>query len=161
MLNKRLCDESSAACGRTSEGYEKAKNLWEQRLPIMPVNEVLELARNCHKIAPFLNYNGNTFVATVGYLINRQIKMPAVKLAVLRSLSGHFIAGTITVAEKGMLSLLLNHEKEALKIGDLVQTLKGSVKGVVTELLPDGNVMYKTTLGITLKSSVDALIKQI
>jgi hypothetical protein len=159
-INIGLCEHAKAAVGRTSEGYTATKDLWDRRKLQCSLLEALELAHQCHRLAPFLNYNGNSFVTVIKSAIDSQVKTSPIKLSTLRSMAGHFIAGTITPEEKQALSLLLSPNSTTLKVGDAVQTLKGTVRGQITELLPDGNVMYKTTQGITLKSSPEALIKQ-
>jgi hypothetical protein len=158
--NKMLCDAAKAAHGRTSEGYEVARQLWEHRPLTVTVQEALELARQCHRSAPFLNFNGNTFVAVIGFAITDQIKLPAMQLVSLKSFAGHYIAGTITPTEERALTLLLGTGGEPLTVGDKVQSLQGNVRGEIKEILPDGAVWLKTPNMGTVKTSLDALVKQ-
>ncbi|MDR1304331.1 MAG: hypothetical protein LBK76_03820 [Verrucomicrobiales bacterium] len=159
-INIGLCETGRATHGRNSEGYATAREVWEQRPPSASVNDALQLARKCHKLAPFLNFNGNTFVAAIGHLINGQIKLPAVQLVSLKSFAGHYIAGTITPTEERALTLLLGTGGEPLAVGDRVQSLQGNVRGEIKEILPDGAVWLKTPNMGTVKTSLDALVKQ-
>jgi len=53
----------------------------------------------CHRLAPFCNYNGNTFVTIVRTLLNDVLKgLPADKAHILRSIAGHIVAGTATAS---------------------------------------------------------------
>ena len=81
----------------TSDGYGSAKKLWEKaRGQELTLRETLDLCRQCHKLAPFCFYNGNTFAAIGRTLIQDLMrKMPPVKAHGFRSVVGHYIAGTI------------------------------------------------------------------
>lgn len=96
-INAGLCQEKKALHKPTSDGYEPAKKLWEKsRAQELTLRETLELCRRCHKLAPFCFYNGNTFAAIGRTLIQDLLrKMPPVKAHSLRSVVGHYIAGTI------------------------------------------------------------------
>jgi hypothetical protein len=91
--NAALCEAKNAHHGPTSDGYEKARSLWEtERTREMSLFEVVETCRICHRLAPFTNYNGNTFAAIARTLISR-IGLPEDQAAVVRSLAGHIVAG--------------------------------------------------------------------
>jgi hypothetical protein len=100
-INAGLCQEKKALHKPTSDGYEPAKKLWEKsRASELTLREALGLCRRCHKLAPFCFYNGNTFAAIGRTLIQDLLrKMPPVKAHNLRSVVGHYIAGTIGEAE--------------------------------------------------------------
>ena len=68
--NRQLCLPKHAIHQPTSDGYETARSLWEAsfRNP-MSLEEAVELCRRCHQIAPFCNFNGNTFVAIIRRVI--------------------------------------------------------------------------------------------
>ena len=95
-INAGLCKEKSALHKPTSDGYEPAKILWESSgKRELTLRETLDICRQCHKLAPFCFYNGNTFAA-IGRIIIQELlqKMPPVKAHSFRSVVGHYIAGT-------------------------------------------------------------------
>jgi hypothetical protein len=96
-INAGLWQEKKALHQPTSDGYKPAKKLWEKfRGRELTLRETLDLCRQCHKLAPFCFYNGNTFVAIGRTLIQNLLqKMPPVKAHSFRSVVGHYIAGTI------------------------------------------------------------------
>ena len=100
-INVGLCKEKKALHKPTSDGYAPAQKLWEsagQREQTL--RETLDICRQCHKLAPFCFYNGNTFAA-IGRTIVQDIlqSMPAVKAHAFRSVVGHYIAGTVGTDE--------------------------------------------------------------
>ena len=100
-INAALCKERKALHKPTSDGYEPAKKLWEKsRARELTLREVFQICRQCHKLAPFCFYNGNTFAAIGRTLIQDLLhKMPPVKAHTFRSMVGHYIAGTVGDAE--------------------------------------------------------------
>jgi len=95
-INAGLCKERNALHKSTFEGYEPAQKLWESaRARELSLRDTLEICRQCHKLAPFCFYNGNTFVA-IGRTIIQDLlrKMSPVKAQAFRSVVGHYIAGT-------------------------------------------------------------------
>ena len=93
-LNRQLCVQGKAQHGLTSEGHEPAKRLWfERHAQSLDLAELAKLCHDCHRLAPFLNYNGNTFVAIARQAV-ATLSLPATEAAVLRSLIGHVVAGT-------------------------------------------------------------------
>ena len=95
-INAGLCKEKNALHKPTSDGYELARKLWEKsRTCELTLRETLDICRQCHKLAPFCLYNGNTFVAIGRTMIQDMLrKMPPVKAQSFRSVVGHYIAGT-------------------------------------------------------------------
>lgn len=95
-INAGLCKEKNALHKSTSEGYATARKTWEESRSIpLSLRQALEICRHCHKLSPFCFYNGNTFAA-IGRTIIRDVlhKMSPVKAQALRSIVGHYIAGT-------------------------------------------------------------------
>jgi hypothetical protein len=91
--NEQLCSAKHAHHGPTSDGYEETRLLWQSwQSRDMDLLELVELCRRCHRLAPFTNYNGNTFAAIVRALID-QLDLDARKAALGRSLAGHIVAG--------------------------------------------------------------------
>lgn len=101
VINAGLCKEKKALHKPTSDGYQAAQKLWESsRTRGLTLRETLDICRQCHKLAPFCFYNGNTFVAIGRTLIQDLLrKMPPVKAHSFRSVVGHYIAGTAGAGE--------------------------------------------------------------
>ena len=99
IINQQLCAAKHAQHGPTSEGHQPARELWDTTHPHpLDLNELVELCRQCHRLAPFLNYNGNTFVVIARQIIGN---LPLGGQApALRSLAGHIIAGTASPEEQ-------------------------------------------------------------
>ena len=85
----------------TSDGYQPAQELWESsRTRELTLRETFDICRQCHKLAPFCFYNGNTFAAIGRTLIQDLLrKMPPLKAHGFRSVVGHYIAGTAAADE--------------------------------------------------------------
>ena len=64
----------------------------------MSLHEMIETCRKCHRLAPFTNYNGNTFAAIARSLLDT-LQLPAETAAVIRSLAGHIVAGVASDEE--------------------------------------------------------------
>lgn len=97
--NAALCEAKSAHHGPTSDGYESALKCWEEsRGQTMHLFDVVDLCRTCHRLAPFTNFNGNTFAAIARVLID-QLNLSAGRAAVVRSLVGHIVAGVASDQE--------------------------------------------------------------
>ena len=83
--NQQLCKPKNAHHGPTSDGHEPCRALWEQSQPLqMTLAEMVDLCRKCHRLAPFTNYNGNTFSAIARTLIET-LPLPPATLAFARS----------------------------------------------------------------------------
>ena len=93
-LNEALCSQKNALHKATSDGYLPAKSLWESRFDQeLSLEEVIQLCRKCHQLAPFCFYNGNTFVA-VAKAAMQILELSEESSFILRSLAGHLVAGT-------------------------------------------------------------------
>lgn len=58
----------------------------------MSLFEAVELCRRCHRLAPFTNFNGNTFSAIARILV-RRLGLEESEEYLVRSLAGHIVAG--------------------------------------------------------------------
>jgi hypothetical protein len=97
--NEQLCKAKNAHHGPTTDGHEACRALWEQsQMQEMTLVEIVELCRKCHRLAPFTNYNGNTFAAIARALIE-MLALPASSAAAARSLAGHIVAGVASEEE--------------------------------------------------------------
>ncbi len=91
--NEQLCAAKNAHHGPTSDGYEATRELWEShRFEETDLLALADLCRRCHRLAPFTNYNGNTFAAIIRALID-QLNLEPRQAALGRSLAGHIVAG--------------------------------------------------------------------
>lgn len=99
--------------------------------------------QECHRRAPFLFFNGNTF-ADVARQITAAIfaDLPTVRRREVISAVAHYIAGVLPwEAMAGIVESLT--ETADLKAGDGVKTLRGSLHGVIVKILEDGRVVWK------------------
>lgn len=109
----------------------------------MTLLETFQFLKSCHRRAPFLFFNGNTF-AEIGR---------ALAIALFSDLSfhrrkeassavAHFITG---VLEQDLMESALETlcQSADWKPGDRVKTLRGSLHGVILRLLEDGRVVWR------------------
>jgi hypothetical protein len=114
-INASLCKSGKALHKPTSEGYEPCRAFWEKaRSEEQSLKELLNIAFKCHRLAPFCNYNGNTFVTIVKTLLTDTLNSLSVEKAhILRSVAGHIVAGTATdIEEKQLEEILKSLEKK-------------------------------------------------
>jgi hypothetical protein len=97
--NAVLCQAKNALHKPTSDGHEPARLLWEERhLQSMPLDDAVDICRQCHRLAPFCFYNGNTFTAIIRDVISGMNLAPE-QTHLLRSLAGHIVAGVASEEE--------------------------------------------------------------
>lgn len=108
-INAALCEARKALHKSTSDGYVPTRELWEQcRLKKLSLAELLQVCFQCHRLAPFCNYNGNTFVTIVKTLLAEELNhLPPDQAHVLRNIAGHIVAGTATDIERKQLDSML------------------------------------------------------
>ena len=100
--NKMLCLKAGYQHGRTADGYQLAKELFDcERSKDLDLAEAIEVLRQLHKTAPFLFPNGNT-----SSQIGRELMTWNGKSAALRLIVGHHIAGTEVLGHEEMKSIL-------------------------------------------------------
>jgi hypothetical protein len=96
--NEQLCLARKAHHGPTSDGHEDTRVLWNaHHRDEFDLPELADFCRKCHRMAPFTNYNGNTFSAIMRAIID-DAGFPTDRKVLARSLAGHIVAG---VAEEG------------------------------------------------------------
>src|SRR5437867_169432 len=96
-LNRGACARGGAQHGQNSESYEAVAADWEiRRQQILSLDETIEFLRQCHRRAPFLFFNGNTF-ADVGRALVDLIfaELPTSRRRELMSAVAHYIAGVL------------------------------------------------------------------
>jgi hypothetical protein len=98
--NAVLCEAKNALHKPTSDGHEATKSLWNSRhKDEMNLEQATDLCRQCHRMAPFCFYNGNTF-ASIIRLVIKKLEIEPARGAVARSLAGHIVAGVATEEEE-------------------------------------------------------------
>jgi len=143
-LNRAACERGRAQHGFNQEAHEKVRREWEKtRHQALTLLETLDFLRHCHRSAPFLFFNGNTFAE----IARRLVDVLFADLARGRrrqadSLAAHYVAGVLDREPmvSGIDSLL---ESTNFKPGDRVKTLKGSLHGAVRKVLPDGRIVWR------------------
>jgi hypothetical protein len=97
--NAALCQPKRALHKPTSDGHDRTRRLWEESYRReMFLDEAADLCRECHRLAPFCNFNGNTFAAIARSLVDT-LKLKADEAHVIRTLLGHVVAGTASELE--------------------------------------------------------------
>ena len=106
-INRGLCSQKNAVHKPTSDGHEPAKILWEKnQFAELSLTDALQVCLQCHRLAPFCFYNGNTFAAIARDLIE-ELQLAANTSFILRSIAGHIVAGTATDIERKQLDSML------------------------------------------------------
>lgn len=104
FINHRLCLAGKVATRMNRAANTRAQRLWEEaRRRSMTFRDVLDTALQCHRLAPFAHFNGNTFVAITRNLGQKvYARFDPATAHVLRSAVDHYVAGTITARELDM-----------------------------------------------------------
>jgi hypothetical protein len=108
-INRGLCSRKNALHKPTSDGYQPAKTLWEKnQFAELSLSDALQVCLQCHRLAPFCFYNGNTFAAIArDFITELSPKLSAEKSFILRSVAGHIVAGTATEIERKQLDEII------------------------------------------------------
>lgn len=109
----------------------------------MTLLETLDFLYRCHRAAPFLFFNGNTFAEIGRRLIDVLFAdLQRGRRREAASLAAHYIAGVLDRDSlvAGVEALTAAADFAA---GDRVQTLKGTLHGVIRKLLADGRVVWR------------------
>lgn len=109
----------------------------------MTLGEVFDLLRSCHRRAPFLFFNGNTF-AELGRTLASAVfaDLPTLRRKEAASAVAHYITGVLD--REAMAGVMRDLAKTAqFAVGDRVKTLRGSLRGVITRVLDDGRVAVR------------------
>lgn len=114
--NAALCQPKRALHKPTNDGHDRTRQLWEKNhRREMFLDEAADLCRECHRLAPFCNFNGNTFAAIARSLVDT-LNLKADEAHVIRSLLGHVVAGTASNVEaKGLREFSRRLTAERLK----------------------------------------------
>jgi hypothetical protein len=143
-LNRGSCDRGKALHGHNSETHERVRQRWEdRRSQELTLGETLNFLLECHRSAPFLFFNGNTFGEIARRIVDAIFtEFPLGRRREASSLAAHYVAGVLDreSMEHGLGALA---ELAEFKPGDRVKTLRGSTLGVIVHVLPDGRVAWR------------------
>ena len=143
-LNRGACARGGAQHGFNRETQEAVAREWtEAQSNVLSLGETLDFLRHCHRQAPFLFFNGNTFAD-----VARQIAaalfadLPTSRRREAISAVAHYIAGVLD--HESMVDIVESLcEAASFQLGDRVRTLRGSTRGRITQVLPDGRVAWQ------------------
>jgi hypothetical protein len=143
-INGGLCDRGKAQRGLNSETHTAVGQEWEKRRTSeLTLLETFEFLKSCHRRAPFLFFNGNTF-AEIGRALGNALffDLPLLRRKETSSAVAHFITGVLNLDMMidALESLSL---AAAFAPGDHVKTLRGSRKGIILRILSDRRVVWK------------------
>lgn len=143
-INRGACERGRAQHGINSETGGACAQEWEAfRSQILTLAETLDRLREFHRKAPFLFFNGNTF-ASIGRELSFALfsdLVPGRKREV-GSAVAHYIAGVLD--REAMVEIVESlWESTEFRRGDRVKTLRGSTRGVIVRVLPDGRVAWQ------------------
>jgi len=143
-LNERLCGGGRAQFGKNSETHAGCESEWlEGRPQERTFLQTLDWLRSYHRKAPFLFFNGNTF-AEIGRTLADALfaEFPRARRREAASLAAHYIAGVLD-REPMVAGISALAEAAEFSPGDHVRTLKGSLRGIVQEIMEDGRIAWR------------------
>jgi hypothetical protein len=144
QINAGLCQRGGAQRGINSETHAAAQQEWEKRQASeLTLLETFQFLRSCHRRAPFLFFNGNTFAEIGRALANALFSdLPFHRRKEASSAVAHYITGVLDedLMISGVNSLW---ETGRLLPGDRVKTFRGSTHGMILRLLDDGRVAWR------------------
>lgn len=143
-INRGSCDRGKAKFGHNSETHAQVRERWETTRPqILSLGDVLDFLRHCHRSAPFLFFNGNTFGEIARRVLDAVfIEFPLGRRREAASLAAHYVAGVLDrePMESGLNSL---SELADFQPGDRIKTLRGSTHGVIVRVRSDGKIVWR------------------
>ena len=143
-LNRGSCDRGKALHGDNSETHGQIRQSWAARqFQELTLGETLDFLLHCHRSAPFLFFNGNTFGEIARRIVDAIFaEFPLGRRREASSLAAHYVAGVLgrEPMEQGLRALTALAEFQP---GDRVKTLRGSTRGVIVRVLADGRVAWR------------------
>jgi hypothetical protein len=144
QINEGLCERGRAQRGVNTETHATVADEWEKsRASRLSLLETFQFLKSCHRRAPFLFFNGNTF-AEIGRALATALfsDLPFHRRKEVSSAAAHFITG---VLDENLMIDAIESLSEAAdwKPGDRVKTLRGSTRGVILRLLDDGRLVWR------------------
>jgi len=144
QINGGLCERGRAQRGINPETYAAVAEEWEKRRASeLTLLATFQFLQSCHRRAPFLFFNGNTF-AEIGRALATALfhNLPFHRRKEVSSAVAHFITGVLDL--KSMTEIIESLCKSAeFKPGDRVKTLRGSTSGVILKMLGDGRIVWR------------------
>ena len=143
-LNRGVCERGRAQHGKNSESFAAVEKDWEERrLLEATLDETLDYLRVCHRRAPFLFFNGNTF-ADIARTFSDYLfaELPHGRRREATSAVAHYVAGVLDQESMAAITEALC-EAADFQVGDAVRTLRGSSRGVIVRIQPDGRVVWR------------------
>jgi hypothetical protein len=143
-FNQGACSRGSAQHGFNRETQETTAREWsEKRQQVLSLEQTLEFLRSCHRKAPFLFFNGNTF-ADIGRQLSAAAfaDLPQGRRREVTSAIAHYIAG---VLDRDSMAEIVESLCQAAdwKAGDRIKTMRGTTHGLIVRILEDGRVVWK------------------
>lgn len=160
-LNRTACERGRAQHGHNSETHERVRLEWETlRQTEISFQELLNFLRRCHRGAPFLFFNGNTFAEVARRTTDALLaEFPLARRREASSLAAHHVAGVLD-QESLVLGLASLTEPCDFQPGDRVKTLRGSMRGKILRVLSNGRVVWQTESGAELTALPEGLLKE-
>src|SRR6266481_9548776 len=143
-LNRGACARGGAQHGFNRETQAACASDWAGKQgQFLSLDETIEFLRQCHRRAPFLFFNGNTFADVGRALVDLVFaELPTGRRREVMSAVAHYIAGVLD--RDAMVEIVEGLcETAELHAGDRVKTLRGSTCGVILRVLPDGRVLWQ------------------
>ena len=160
-LNRGACARGGAQHGFNRETQEATAREWEEkRNTVLSLEETLDFLRHCHRQAPFLFFNGNTFADIARQLAAALFAdLSTGRRREITSAVAHYVAG---VLDRDSMAQILEELCEAadFQAGDRVKTLRGSMRGTIVRLLPDGRVTWRADSGAELTALPESLLRE-
>ena len=143
-FNQGACSRGSAQHGFNRETQEATAREWsEKQQQVLSFEQTIEFLRICHRKAPFLFFNGNTF-ADIGRQLSAAAfaDLPQSRRREVTSAIAHYIAGVLD--RDSMVQIVESLcETADWKAGDRIKTMRGTTHGVIVKILDDGRVVWK------------------
>jgi len=160
-FNRGSCERGKAQFGNNPEAHDKTRQRWEiVHNQVLTLGEALDFLLQCHRAAPFLFFNGNTFAEIARRIVDAVfVEFPMSRRREAASLAAHYVAGVLDgkPMEVGLVALA---ELAELQPCDRVKTLRGSMVGSILRVLPDGRVLWRADSGSELITLPEGLIRQ-
>lgn len=157
--NRGACARGGAQHGLNPESHAACQRKWEESQGCeLTFFELLDFLKHCHRNAPFLFFNGNTF-ADVARQIGTVLfgEAPTLRRRELISAVAHYVAGVLDLESlRSMVDSLWRSAQ--MEPGCRVRTLRGSLHGEVLRLLDDGRVVWRSSVGTELIALPESLL---
>lgn len=143
-LNEGVCARGRAQHGKNTESFAAVEKDWQERRQLeSTLSETLDYLRACHRRAPFLFFNGNTFADIARTLSDYLFaELPHGRRREATSAVAHYVAGVLDREAMGEILESLC-ETADFKPGDRVRTLRGSARGIILRVQADGRVVWR------------------